>query len=169
MVGGHVATPRGESIDFACNGEGPTTIEQLLIALKSVSPNYAKVEGLVWRDGERRHVEDMSRHRRRRKLVDELAFLYVHPGPQTDAVCFATTSLLGQARMNNLHSNGALRDEPRHQGPTKTVLCPDIDRHSATDDARAQMWPEEPPGALHACQATRSLLLRLGDLGTVRM
>ena len=57
MVGGHVAalperTMNEESIDFACNGEGPVTVGQLLTALKSGSPDYAKVEGLVWRDGD---------------------------------------------------------------------------------------------------------------------
>lgn len=57
IVGGHVAalperTIREEAVDFACNGEGPITIEQLLTALKSgEKPDYSKVEGLVWRDG----------------------------------------------------------------------------------------------------------------------
>ncbi len=56
IVGGHVAalperTLREEAVDFACNGEGPVTIEQLLAALKSASaPDYAKIDGLVWRD-----------------------------------------------------------------------------------------------------------------------
>lgn len=58
IVGGHVAalperTMREEAVDFACNGEGPVTIEQLLTALKGkMAPDYAKIPGLVWRDGE---------------------------------------------------------------------------------------------------------------------
>ena len=58
IVGGHVAalperTVREEAVDFACNGEGPITIEQLLAALKAGGePDYSKIEGLVWRDGD---------------------------------------------------------------------------------------------------------------------
>src|SRR4051812_10757100 len=58
IVGGHVSalperTLREESVDFACNGEGPVTIEQLLNALKSgAPPDYSKIEGLVWREGD---------------------------------------------------------------------------------------------------------------------
>ena len=54
MVGGHVAalperTLREEAIDFACNGEGPVTVEALL----SAQLPYGEVPGLVWRDGEK--------------------------------------------------------------------------------------------------------------------
>ncbi|HEX9461626.1 MAG TPA: radical SAM protein [Alphaproteobacteria bacterium] len=56
IIGGHVAalpdrTLREEAVDFACNGEGPVTVEQLLTVLKNGSEDYSKVEGLVWRDG----------------------------------------------------------------------------------------------------------------------
>ena len=51
MVGGHVAalperTMREEAIDYACNSEGPVTVEQLI-----EQPAHAGVPGLVWRDG----------------------------------------------------------------------------------------------------------------------
>src|SRR6516164_9224860 len=57
MIGGHVAalperTLREEAIDFACNGEGPVTVDQLLNALKSQVCDLSAVEGLVWRDGD---------------------------------------------------------------------------------------------------------------------
>jgi anaerobic magnesium-protoporphyrin IX monomethyl ester cyclase len=57
MIGGHVAalperTLREEAIDFACNGEGPITVDQLLNALKSEVCDLSGVEGLVWRDGD---------------------------------------------------------------------------------------------------------------------
>jgi radical SAM superfamily enzyme YgiQ (UPF0313 family) len=57
IVGGHVSalperTLREEAVDFACNGEGPLTIEQLLNALRDGNADYSKVEGLVWRDGD---------------------------------------------------------------------------------------------------------------------
>src|SRR5258708_34178363 len=56
IIGGHVAalpdrTLREEAVDFACNGEGPVTVEQLLTVLKNGSEDYSKDEGLVWRDG----------------------------------------------------------------------------------------------------------------------
>ena len=52
MVGGHVAalperTLREESIDFACNGEGPLTLVRLLR-----DDPWEDIEGLVWRDGQ---------------------------------------------------------------------------------------------------------------------
>ncbi|MBT4770496.1 MAG: radical SAM protein [Rhodospirillaceae bacterium] len=58
IVGGHVAalperTVREESVDFACSGEGPITIRQLIDLLKSETPeDFSRVEGLVWRDGD---------------------------------------------------------------------------------------------------------------------
>lgn len=61
IVGGHVSalperTLGEEAVDYACKGEGPVTIVQLLTALKAGSaPDLAadlvKVQGLVWRDG----------------------------------------------------------------------------------------------------------------------
>lgn len=57
IVGGHVAalperTMHEEPVDFACNGEGPITIHQLLQALESGgSEDLSQVPGLVWRDG----------------------------------------------------------------------------------------------------------------------
>ena len=55
IVGGHVSalperTMHDEAVDFACNGEGPATICQLLEALKSPAPDFSLVEGLVWWD-----------------------------------------------------------------------------------------------------------------------
>jgi anaerobic magnesium-protoporphyrin IX monomethyl ester cyclase len=56
VVGGHVAalperTMNEESVDFACTGEGPITIHQLVQALDSgPTPDFSKVEGLVWRE-----------------------------------------------------------------------------------------------------------------------
>ncbi len=57
MVGGHVSalperTLREEAVDFACNSEGPITIDQLINALKAERPDFSTVEGLVWRDGD---------------------------------------------------------------------------------------------------------------------
>src|SRR6266404_2457143 len=55
IAGGHVAalperTMNEEAVDFACNGEGPVTICQLLQVLGETQPDLSKVEGLVWRD-----------------------------------------------------------------------------------------------------------------------
>lgn len=57
IAGGHVSalperTLAEEAVDFACNGEGPVTVHQLLEGLKSDTYDPASVEGLVWRDGE---------------------------------------------------------------------------------------------------------------------
>ena len=57
MIGGHVAalperTLREEAIDFACNSEGPVTVDQLINALKSGLCDLSGVEGLVWWDGD---------------------------------------------------------------------------------------------------------------------
>jgi radical SAM superfamily enzyme YgiQ (UPF0313 family) len=55
LVGGHVAalperTLREEAADFACFGEGPHTVFELLQALKfSSQPNYRNVRGLCYR------------------------------------------------------------------------------------------------------------------------
>ena len=51
IVGGHVAalterTMAEESVDFACNGEGPVTVERLL-----AGDNLADIPGLAWRSG----------------------------------------------------------------------------------------------------------------------
>ena len=59
LVGGHVAalperTLCEEEADFACGGEGPYTVLELLEALTSTAPDYAKVRGLYYREG--RHV-----------------------------------------------------------------------------------------------------------------
>jgi anaerobic magnesium-protoporphyrin IX monomethyl ester cyclase len=55
IVGGHVSalpeqTMHEETVDFACNGEGPATIHQLLQALSAAQPDFSAVEGLVWWD-----------------------------------------------------------------------------------------------------------------------
>ena len=59
LVGGHVSalperTLYEESADFVCSGEGPATITQLVAALRAdrERPELAKVQGLVWRDGD---------------------------------------------------------------------------------------------------------------------
>lgn len=58
IVGGHVAalperTLREEAVDFACNSEGPITIQQLIDALQRQGPHdFLRIEGLVWRDGD---------------------------------------------------------------------------------------------------------------------
>ena len=58
IVGGHVSalperTMNEESVDFACKGEGPATIVQLLEALgDDEEADLAAVEGLVWRRGD---------------------------------------------------------------------------------------------------------------------
>ncbi len=56
IAGGHVAalperTLHQEAVDFACNGEGPVTIHQLLQALSAAEPDFSAVEGLVWWEG----------------------------------------------------------------------------------------------------------------------
>src|SRR5712671_343174 len=56
IVGGHVSalperTLHEESTDYACNGEGPVTVYQLLQAMReSRNPDLSKVPGLVWRN-----------------------------------------------------------------------------------------------------------------------
>jgi radical SAM superfamily enzyme YgiQ (UPF0313 family) len=59
IVGGHVSalpekTLREEPVDFACKGEGPVTIVQLLEMLDKPAElrEVSKVAGLVWRDAE---------------------------------------------------------------------------------------------------------------------
>jgi radical SAM superfamily enzyme YgiQ (UPF0313 family) len=58
IVGGHVAalperTLREEAVDFACNSEGPITVEELLAQLRQPAPHdFSTVPGLVWRDGD---------------------------------------------------------------------------------------------------------------------
>jgi anaerobic magnesium-protoporphyrin IX monomethyl ester cyclase len=58
VVGGHVAalperTLQEEPVDFACNGEGPVTIQELLDVLRGGEPyDFSKVPGLVyWKNG----------------------------------------------------------------------------------------------------------------------
>ncbi len=64
IVGGHVSalperTLLEEPVDFVCKGEGPVTVVGLIELLRTqdaqraVAPDYAAIEGLVWRDGER--------------------------------------------------------------------------------------------------------------------
>ena len=55
ILGGHVAalpirTMREETVDYACNSEGPVTVHELLLCLVSCGP-LNTVPGLVWRDG----------------------------------------------------------------------------------------------------------------------
>jgi anaerobic magnesium-protoporphyrin IX monomethyl ester cyclase len=57
FVGGHVAalperTLREEAADYACSGEGPYTLADLLEALQSSAPNISRVRGLCYWDGE---------------------------------------------------------------------------------------------------------------------
>lgn len=61
MVGGHIAaltrrTMREEPIDFACNGEGPVTVDELLRWLETGAPAIADVQGLAWRDKDGRII-----------------------------------------------------------------------------------------------------------------
>jgi anaerobic magnesium-protoporphyrin IX monomethyl ester cyclase len=57
ILGGHVAalpeqTLAEEAVDFACNGEGPVTVQELLVRLRAgKTDDLAAVPGLVWRDG----------------------------------------------------------------------------------------------------------------------
>ncbi len=56
LVGGHVAalperTLREEEADFVCGGEGPATLVELLQALSSPRPDFAKVHDLWFFDG----------------------------------------------------------------------------------------------------------------------
>jgi len=56
LLGGHVAalperTMREEKADFACSGEGLVTLEGLVSALKSASPNFSQVPDLWYREG----------------------------------------------------------------------------------------------------------------------
>ncbi|WP_417796285.1 B12-binding domain-containing radical SAM protein [Terasakiella pusilla] len=65
MVGGHVSalperTLEEEPIDFACKGEGPLTIVQLLAELEKERPDFEKVESLVWRKGNEICVNPMA-------------------------------------------------------------------------------------------------------------
>jgi radical SAM superfamily enzyme YgiQ (UPF0313 family) len=53
ILGGHVSalperTLQEEAVDYACNGEGPATVHQLLMAL-SGGQDLSTVQGLVWR------------------------------------------------------------------------------------------------------------------------
>lgn len=57
IIGGHVSalperTLREEAIDYACVGEGPITILQLLAQLAQAEPDFSAVQGLVWRRGD---------------------------------------------------------------------------------------------------------------------
>lgn len=58
IAGGHVAalpdrTLREEAVDYACAGEGPVTIHQLLESLNGEeTKDLSAIEGLVWRDGD---------------------------------------------------------------------------------------------------------------------
>jgi len=57
IVGGHVSalperTLTEEEVDFACNGEGPATFDQLLKVLGEDEADFSSVEGLVWNDGD---------------------------------------------------------------------------------------------------------------------
>jgi anaerobic magnesium-protoporphyrin IX monomethyl ester cyclase len=61
IIGGHVAalperTLQEEAVDFACNSEGPVTVVELLEALRAGAPfDFAKVQGLVWRENNELH------------------------------------------------------------------------------------------------------------------
>ena len=54
LVGGHVAalpekTIHDEKCDFVVTGEGPVTLHELLIQLKTDNPNFSQVRGLLYR------------------------------------------------------------------------------------------------------------------------
>lgn len=72
MVGGHIAalperTLREEPIDFACNGEGPITIEGLLRG----QPLW-EIPGLVWK---REHTDEIVNNPRA-PMIDDLSMLH---------------------------------------------------------------------------------------------
>jgi radical SAM superfamily enzyme YgiQ (UPF0313 family) len=55
ILGGHVSalperTLDEEAVDYACNGEGPATVHQLLQAIAEDGADLGAVAGLVWRD-----------------------------------------------------------------------------------------------------------------------
>jgi anaerobic magnesium-protoporphyrin IX monomethyl ester cyclase len=57
MAGGHVAalperTLREEDVDAVCTGEGPVTLFELAEAIKTGQPDYSKVRGICYRDGD---------------------------------------------------------------------------------------------------------------------
>jgi anaerobic magnesium-protoporphyrin IX monomethyl ester cyclase len=57
LVGGHVASLPLESlsepgVDYVATGEGPTTVLDLIQALKSAAPDFSKVRGLGYRDSQ---------------------------------------------------------------------------------------------------------------------
>ncbi|MFZ2642793.1 MAG: radical SAM protein [Verrucomicrobiia bacterium] len=57
MAGGHVAalperTLREEAVDAVCTGEGPVTLFELAEAIKTGQPDYSKIRGLCYRDGD---------------------------------------------------------------------------------------------------------------------
>lgn len=57
LLGGHVAAlPRRtldeESVDFVCDGEGPFTLYELILALREPTPNLTNVRGLLYRDAD---------------------------------------------------------------------------------------------------------------------
>lgn len=65
MVGGHVSalpqkTLEEETIDFACKGEGPQTIVQLLSELEKEKPEFDQVDSLVWWKGNEVCVNPMA-------------------------------------------------------------------------------------------------------------
>jgi anaerobic magnesium-protoporphyrin IX monomethyl ester cyclase len=77
IVGGHVSalpekTLLEEHVDFVCKGEGPLTTVQLLNAMEEgLSPeNLAKVQGLLWRDGDAVRVNDAA------PLIEDLTELH---------------------------------------------------------------------------------------------
>ncbi len=58
LVGGHAAalperTLREEAADFVCDGEGPSTVVALAQALRETAPDFSKVPGLWYRDGDK--------------------------------------------------------------------------------------------------------------------
>lgn len=55
IVGGHVSalpelTLNQESVDYVCVGEGPETIDKLLVCMKQKTTDYQSVPGLVWKE-----------------------------------------------------------------------------------------------------------------------
>jgi radical SAM superfamily enzyme YgiQ (UPF0313 family) len=55
ILGGHVSalperTLDEEAVDYACNGEGPATVHQLLQAMTAQDTDLGAVAGLIWRD-----------------------------------------------------------------------------------------------------------------------
>lgn len=114
LVGGHVAalperTLREEAADFVSGGEGPATVLELLDALRLPCPDYSKVRGLWWRDGET--IRENSAAPLVKELDEEM------PGVAWDLLP------MDRYRAHNWHCFGHLQRQPYAAFYT-TLGCP---------------------------------------------